>query len=790
MNAQSIRKTAILLTLSLIVLVGFTQSPQGFTYQAVVRNATGSPIGNKTIGLKITLQDALGFVYYSETHAPLSNDQGVISVVVGKGTKLGVNTFSEIPWGKGEILIKADIDPNGGSDYTLLGVATNLQSVPYALYANPKEILSDPDAANDSPIFEVKNKDGKVVFGVYQGGVRVYVEDTPIKGAKGGFAVGGLSQTKAGESTEYFRITPDSARIYIDDSTTPKGAKGGFAVGGRSQTKASGTSEYLRITADSTRIYIDDLPTKGAKGGFAVGGRSQTKGLKSFFNVSAATTADVVKNESRIMWYPTKSALLAGDINIVDPINVGLNSMSLGYQNIAKGNYSQAMGFKSQALGNYSTAIGYEAEAGESSFSFGRGSKALGIGSFAFGGKGVDDVGTIQDVATEATGNFSFAFGLGSKAKALGSFVLGVNCESNAKFAIATGFGSKATGANATAMGLNTEASGIASFASGNNSKALALNSTSIGVNNVSSGIGSFTLGSGNNATNTNSFAFGALNTASGINSFAFGVSNTATGLASIVGGDHNTAAGANSFAIGTYNQANGDGSAALGSFNVSGGVNATSFGDSNTAGGSNSLAVGSSTHTTSNNSVAMGNTTTASAENSLALGFETTTTGKNSVAAGEGTTAQAYSSIVIGKYNTLAGNSGLWVNTDPLLVAGNGVDNTTRSDAMVLYKNGNLSISGALNLPVTTVSANTTLNATNYTVLVNSSGSIIITLPLANSSKGRIYVIKKVITTGGTVTILRQGTDTIDGVASQAISTLWAKIIVQSDGANWYIIN
>ena len=63
-----------------------------------------------------------------------------------------------------------------------------------------------------------KNKDGKVVFGVYQGGVRIYVEDSPtIKGAKGGFAVGGLTNQGKAVPYEYMRITSDSARIYIND---------------------------------------------------------------------------------------------------------------------------------------------------------------------------------------------------------------------------------------------------------------------------------------------------------------------------------------------------------------------------------------------------------------------------------------------------------------------------------------------------------------------------------------------------------------------------------------------
>jgi len=179
--------------------------------------------------------------------------------------------------------------------------SNSLNGVTNLSWGTSLQVASNTTAGPDDPIFEVKNKDGKVVFGVYQGGVRVYVEDSPtVKGARGGFAVGGLSQTK-GVSNEYLKITPDSARIYIDNTGT-KGARGGFAVGGLSQTK--GTEEYLRITPDSARIYIDDNPiVKGARGGFAVGGLSQTKALpQEYLRITPDSARVYVKNS------PTKGA--------------------------------------------------------------------------------------------------------------------------------------------------------------------------------------------------------------------------------------------------------------------------------------------------------------------------------------------------------------------------------------------------------------------------------------------------------------------------------------------------
>lgn len=280
-------KTLLAVLAFCIQTVAFSQAPQGFSYQAIVRDGSGLPIAEKTIVVKITLQDVSANVLYSETHSTATSKLGQILLTIGAGTQIGTNSFASIPWKSGNILIKVEIDPNGSGAFTQIGPPTKLMSVPYALYAeNVKEIVSNPNALADDPIFEVKNKNGQVVFGVYQGGVRVYVEDTQIKGGKGGFAVGGLSnQSKVGQA-EYFRITPDSARIWVKEVPLVKGGKGGFAVGGLSSIAKTVVSRNMMFVApDSTRIYVNDIPTgKGGKGGFAVGGLSgQSKGNESQF---------------------------------------------------------------------------------------------------------------------------------------------------------------------------------------------------------------------------------------------------------------------------------------------------------------------------------------------------------------------------------------------------------------------------------------------------------------------------------------------------------------------------
>jgi len=112
---------------------------------------------------------------------------------------------------------------------------------------------------------------------------------------------------------------------------------------------------------------------------------------------------------------------------------------------------------------------------------------------------------------------------------------------------------------------------------------------------------------------------------------------------------------------------------------------------------GDGSTAMGIRTHATGWTSTAMGFGTIASGGSSTAMGYFTTASGLLSTAMGLRTVSKAFASLSIGQYNDsiASSNNTLWVPTDPLLIAGNGTSNTARSNALVVYKNGNTDISG-----------------------------------------------------------------------------------------------
>ena len=118
-----------------ISLSSFGQTPEGFKYQAVVRNASNTILTNQAVGLRMTIQqDAIGgTTVYSETFATTTSANGLVNVEIGNGTPIN-GTFANINWANGPYFIETAVDVTGGTTYTVMGTS-QLMSVPYALYA-------------------------------------------------------------------------------------------------------------------------------------------------------------------------------------------------------------------------------------------------------------------------------------------------------------------------------------------------------------------------------------------------------------------------------------------------------------------------------------------------------------------------------------------------------------------------------------------------------------------------------------------------------------------------------
>ncbi len=164
----------------------------------------------------------------------------------------------------------------------------------------------------------------------------------------------------------------------------------------------------------------------------------------------------------------------------------------------------------------------------------------------------------------------------------------------------------------------------------------------------------------------------------------------------SFASGFDTQAKGSTSTSLGQSTVASGPASTSMGSGTIASGDYSTSMGAGTTASGDYSTSMGATTTATGYAATSMGNFTTASGVYSTSMGNATTASGNNSVSMGFFTTAQARNSVALGYFNIVAGSETGNVATDPLLVAGNGVDLNNRNNALTLLKNSNLGLNTA----------------------------------------------------------------------------------------------
>jgi hypothetical protein len=157
MNANFIKAILVLLPFAFSLIPAFGQSPNGMSYQAVIRNSSDQLVTNQVIGMQISILQgsASGLAVYVETQTPTTNANGLVSIEIGAGTT--PDDFSAIDWENGPYFIKIETDTAGGTNYTITGTS-QLLSVPYALYAKEAEAISGGIPAETDPVYTAWDK--------------------------------------------------------------------------------------------------------------------------------------------------------------------------------------------------------------------------------------------------------------------------------------------------------------------------------------------------------------------------------------------------------------------------------------------------------------------------------------------------------------------------------------------------------------------------------------------------------------------------------------------------------
>lgn len=96
-----------------------------------------------------------------------------------------------------------------------------------------------------------------------------------------------------------------------------------------------------------------------------------------------------------------------------------------------------------------------------------------------------------------------------------------------------------------------------------------------------------------------------------------------------------------------------------------------------------------------------------------------------------------------------------------------------------------------AARIPVRSISADYTAQLYDCVLIVDASGgAVTVTLPSASNAKAQMFVVKRVDSSANAVTVAAQVGETIDGAASVALSTQYERIVIISDGTQWWRID
>jgi hypothetical protein len=153
-------KTTIIIALFLLITnIAFSQAPNSFKYQSMIRKIDGSALANQTVNVKISILkgNTSGESVYSESNSVSSNAFGVVSFNIGEGSNQS-GSISNIDWSSDSYFVKIEMDETGGNNYALSSIS-QLLSVPYALNANSVNSIDWSKVQNKPTLFSSSYND-------------------------------------------------------------------------------------------------------------------------------------------------------------------------------------------------------------------------------------------------------------------------------------------------------------------------------------------------------------------------------------------------------------------------------------------------------------------------------------------------------------------------------------------------------------------------------------------------------------------------------------------------------
>jgi hypothetical protein len=340
-----------IVAITTITLSSFGQAPEGFKYQAVVRDAGNLILNNQAVGMQLKIQQGSigGVSVYTETFAVTTNAHGLINIEIGSGTT--TDNFAAIDWANGPYFIETAVDVSGGTNYAVMG-ASQLMSVPYALYAKTAEMVMN-DQVNDAdadPSNEIQNIQGSLLSGTnltigIQGGSNQVIDLSPLQDGTGtddqniqGSGLSGKVLTIGiqGGSNETVDLAPLMDELVDSDGDT------------KIQVEQGNDDDVIRLDVEGTEYF------RFVKGRVNL----NNSGYSTIYGQAAGVNDDFTSNLNSYF------GAFSGYSNVSAEGNTGIGYHTLynhtsGDNNTAVGN----LALSNSETGSYNVAVGYGASA-------------------------------------------------------------------------------------------------------------------------------------------------------------------------------------------------------------------------------------------------------------------------------------------------------------------------------------------------------------------------------------------------------------------------------------------
>jgi hypothetical protein len=314
-----IKKYIFIVAMLVLVSNAMAQIPHQLNYQGIARNASGEPISTHIITVRLSIIDSAvsGIVTYQETKTVTTNYVGLFTIAIGApgGTSV-IGTIASINWATGKKYIKLEIDPNGGSNFSLVGM-NQLQSVPFALAADPVGPAAG-DLTGNFPAPTIAN--GVVTLAKLN---PLVVTTLNSKLSSSDTATMLLPYVKQAALTTLLSNTVSQSDLDLKENTANKSA-----------TTTLGTSDVLFPTQNAVKTYVDAATSKTNLGINNVDNTSDVNKPISILTQAALDTKENTANKSATttlgtsdILFPTQNAVKTYVDGATSKTNLGINNV-------------------------------------------------------------------------------------------------------------------------------------------------------------------------------------------------------------------------------------------------------------------------------------------------------------------------------------------------------------------------------------------------------------------------------------------------------------------------------